>query len=273
MLVTVRDTSLYVERSGTGPALLFIHGMCGDADSWRGQVARLADRFTCVAYDRRGHSRSSLGTEPEGVPTDVADAAALITALDLPRPVVVASSGGARVAVALARTHPDLPAGVVASEPPIGSLDRAAFDPFLSQVAATVRPALGADGPGAAVDAFFSLVCPGLWAQVDEAGRDRYRANASRMLAEFAGPPFELTVEDLADVSVRFLVLSGTLSHPGLRSVARALASALPQARLLDIEGSGHVPYVEQPEAFARAVADFADEVSAAHAVPLPTGS
>ncbi len=36
------------------------------------------------------------------------------------------------------------------------------------------------------VDAFFSLVCPGLWSVIDDERKHRYRANAD---IGFAGPP------------------------------------------------------------------------------------
>src|SRR5579859_1159260 len=166
--IDVRDTTLYYDQAGHGPTLLFIHGMCGDADVWGGQVDRLADRFGCVTYDRRGHTRSSLGVESESVATHATDAAALIETLGLTRPVVVGSSGGARIAVELARTRPDLLAGAVFSEPPIFGLDPATGPAFLSEIAAAVRPAAETGGPRAAVDAFFPVVCPGLWSQIDE---------------------------------------------------------------------------------------------------------
>ena len=84
--IAVRDTTIYYEQAGQGPALLFIHGMCGDARVWAGQAGRLAGRFSCVSFDRRGHTRSAPGTEPESVATHAADAAALIEALELARP-------------------------------------------------------------------------------------------------------------------------------------------------------------------------------------------
>ena len=40
-IIAVRDTTIYYEQAGHGPALLFIHGMCGDAAVWAGQVQRL----------------------------------------------------------------------------------------------------------------------------------------------------------------------------------------------------------------------------------------
>lgn len=260
--IPVRDTVIYYEQAGQGPALLFIHGMCGDAGVWAGQAGRLAGRFRCVTYDRRGHTRSAPGTEPESVATHAADAAALIEALGLARPVVVGSSGGARIAVELARTRPGLLAGAVFSEPPIFSLDPAAGQAFMSEVAAVVGPAAEAGGPPAAVDAFFSLVCPGLWSRLDETARDRYRANGPMMLAEFAGPPYQPGLADLTGITLPCLVIAGTKSHPALRAIAAALARALPGARFAELAGSGHVTYAERPGQFATAVAAFATEIT-----------
>ncbi len=267
--IQVRDTSLYYEQAGDGPTLLFIHGMCGDADVWRGQVQRLADRFRCVTYDRRGHTRSSRGVEPESVATHAADAAALIEALGLTRPVVVGSSGGARIAVELARTRPELLAGAVFSEPPIFGLDPVAGPAFLAEIAAAVRPATESGGARAAVDAFFPVVCPGLWSQIDETAKDRYRNNGPMMLAELTGPPYPIATADVAGINLPCLVLAGTTSHPALRSIAAALARALPDARFVELEGSGHVTYAERPDEFARAVAAFATELNPNISTPL----
>jgi 3-oxoadipate enol-lactonase len=261
--IEIRDTTLYYESTGDGTPLLFIHGMCGDADVWRGQVRRLADRFRCITYDRRGHTRSAMGDRAESVPTHAEDAAALITALGV-RPIVVSSSGGARIAVELSRRHPDLPAGAVLSEPPIFSLDPSAGDALVVELGAVVGPIAAREGPRAAVDAFFARVCPGLWSALDEAAKDRYRANAHMMLAEFGGPRYHLSVDDLSAVAVPALVIAGTTSHPALRSIARVLARGLPDARFVELLGSGHVTYAERPDEFARAVVAFATELQPA---------
>jgi pimeloyl-ACP methyl ester carboxylesterase len=269
--IPVRDTTIHYEQTGTGQALLFIHGMCGDARVWDGQVARLADRFACVTYDRRGHTRSGLGTEPESVETHAADAAALIEALRLDHPVVVGSSGGARIAVELARTRPELLCGAVLSEPPIFSLAPDAGQSFMGEIAAAVRPAAESGGPRAAVDAFFPLVCPGLWSQIEEDVKDGYRANGAMMLAEFAGPPYQLGVEGVEAIELPCLVIAGTESHPALQAIAATLVRSLPDARFVELGGSGHVTYAEQPEVFARAVAAFATEIAGRPPAPVPT--
>jgi pimeloyl-ACP methyl ester carboxylesterase len=260
--VAVRDTTLYYEWSGAGPELLFIHGMCGYAGVWNGQVQRLADRFTCITYDRRGHSRSASWTQRESVTNHAADAAALIEELRLDRPVLVGSSGGARIAVELARTQPELLSGGVFAEPPIFTLQPAAGGAFQAEIAAVVRPAAEAGGPRAAVDAFFTRVCPGLWSALDEPARDRYRDNGHMMLAEFGGEPYELGLDDVTRIDLPTLVISGTESHPALQAIAATLASGLPDARFVQLTGSGHVTYAERPDQFARAVGEFAADLA-----------
>lgn len=255
--VAVNGTTLYYEKTGAGPALLFIHGMCGSAGVWDGQVLRLADRSTCITYDRRGHRRSGPPLPRESVAAHAEDAAALIEALHLDRPVLVGSSGGARIALELARTRPGLLSGVVLSEPPVFSLEPAAGRALQAEIAAVVRPAAEAGGPEAAVDAFFAVVCPGLWSALDETGRDRYRANGHRMLAELSGEPYELDAADVARIDLPALVVSGGDSHPAFRAIAGALAKALPRARLVQLSGSGHVTYAERPDHFASAVREF----------------
>jgi pimeloyl-ACP methyl ester carboxylesterase len=84
--INANGVKLYYEESGAGPAMLFIHGMAGFAGVWSDQMARLGDTFRCVAYDRRGHTRSERGNiTQETVELHADDAAALIHELGLAR--------------------------------------------------------------------------------------------------------------------------------------------------------------------------------------------
>lgn len=255
--IQVRDITVHYEDAGTGRPLLFVHGMCGEAEVWREQLDRLSGDFRCVAYDRRGHSRSTRGDEPESVETHAADAAALIEALGLAAPIVVGSSGGARIAVELARTRPELVSGAVFSEPPIMTLVPDAGQALMDTVAAAVSPA---DSPVAAVDAFFTALCPGLWTRLDEPRKNRFRANAPMLFADLTAPTYAFTTAEAASIAVPCLVISGTISHPALRTIAAVLAESLPHGRLVSLDGSGHGTHSERPDEFAAAVAAFATE-------------
>ncbi|MFP5318002.1 MAG: alpha/beta fold hydrolase [Acidimicrobiia bacterium] len=258
--IQIQGTTIHYEQEGSGPDLLFVHGMCGDARVWAGQFATLSGEFRCTAYDRRGHSRSPRGEAPESDATHADDAAALIEALQL-TPIVVGSSGGARITVELLRRRPDLVRGAVLSEPPLLSIDPEAARPFLAELVPLVEDAFEHQGPEPAVDAFFTLVCPGLWSGIGDDVKYRYRANASAMFAEFEASPNRITVDDLASITTPALVMRGTDSHPTLRTIAERLARALPDTRWVELEDCGHVTYAEQPEQFTAAVRAFAREI------------
>lgn len=259
--IDIDDASLYYERIGQGPAVLFIHGMCGDAEVWADQASRLSDRYTCVRYDRRGHTRSARGSRAVTDALHADDAAALITALDLAPCLLVTSSGGAAIGVEVALRYGHLLRGAVFSEPPLFCLDSEAGQDLMADVAPPLEEALATGGPRAAVDAFFSVVCPGLWSRIDDARRDRYRANADIGLTDLDAPSLSATPADLASVTVPALVLAGDQSHPSLRSVAHRLAATLADARFVELADCGHVTYAEQPDAFAHAVSVFAAEL------------
>ncbi len=254
----INGAELYFEELGAGRPLLFVHGMCGNANVWDDQRTRLSNKFHCIAYDRRGHTRSSLGDiTRRTVETHADDAAMLIKALNLAPCVIVGSSGGARVALDVVRRYPQLVARAVLSEPPIATMAPASFAEFMTLVKPRVQEAMERVGQRAAVDAFFELVCPGLWRRLDDEHREPYRANHRELFGDLQMPPYDLSANDLRSVSVPCLIISGDQSHPFLRTAAAAIAASIPGAKLLELKGCGHVTYAECPEEFAAAVRDF----------------
>ena len=139
----VPGATLYYEIQGTGPVLLAIPGGPADAGVFAGLAARLRDRYTVVAYDPRGNSRS-LPDDPDadqdvGVHGD--DAAALLAAVADAPADVLGSSGGAQVGLDLAARHPGRVRTLVAHEPPCGELlpDAAAVRAAMEDVYQTYR--------------------------------------------------------------------------------------------------------------------------------------
>lgn len=261
--VRVGDATLHYERTGDGePTLVFVHGMCGGGWVWEDQVGRLSDRFTCVTYDRRGHSRSRPRGGDQSIATHAEDLRALIEALGLDRPVLVGSSGGGAVAVELLHRWPDLVRGAVLSEPALFSLDPAAAEAITAAIGGPVEDAVRRGGARAAVEAFLGVVCPGLWDRLDDGRRQAYRDNGPLLFATLEAPGSTMTLDDVAAIAVPTCVVAGGESLPVGRSLTRLLADTLPDARYVELEGAGHGTYVDAPEEFARTVAAFAGEVA-----------
>lgn len=263
--IDANGVQLHYEVTGSGPPLVFVHGMCGRGTVWAGQVQRLSAEFTCVTYDRRGHGSSSDTAHPHSVPLHGDDFAALVNSLGIGPVVLVGSSGGARVGVDVVLRHPEVLAGAVLSEPPVFSLDPERGQAFRARVATAVEPRLDAGDLPGAVDAFFEVVCPGLWRLLDDGAKEPYRSSGAMLVADLGQPPLTVTPENLAAVRLPILGILGRDSDPFLQSTPRVIAASVPSAQLVELPDCGHVTYAEQPDRFAAAVRAFAR-----HAFPSP---
>ena len=122
--VRVPGATLYVETRGTGSVLLLITGGPTDAGMFTDLAGRLANRYTVVAYDQRGHSRSPLDAEPEDMPVALHadDAAAVLEAMGNGPAYVYGNSGGATIGLDLVTRHPERVRTLVAHEAPLMQL-------------------------------------------------------------------------------------------------------------------------------------------------------
>jgi non-heme chloroperoxidase len=98
--------SLFHVDWGTGKPVLFSHAWGLNADIWEYQLVELADQgLRCVAYDRRGHGRSSDPGRGYDYDRLADDLAAVINQLDLTDVTLVAHSMGNGEAVRYLKRH------------------------------------------------------------------------------------------------------------------------------------------------------------------------
>jgi pimeloyl-ACP methyl ester carboxylesterase len=154
----VPGATLYVEVRGSGPVLLCITGGPTDAGMFTDLAERLADRYTVVTYDQRGHSRSTLDGEPEHIPVAVHadDAAAILESLGNEPAYVYGNSGGGTIGLDLVARHPDRVRTLVAHEAALVELlpDAARWRSEFESVLDTYR----AEGAFAAMERFGAIV-------------------------------------------------------------------------------------------------------------------
>ena len=101
--ISANDATLYYERRGDGPSLLFISGATGDAGHWTGVADTLADMYAVITYDRRGNSRSPRppGWTSTTIDEQADDAAALLRGLNMAPAIVFGTSAGVTLLAAL----------------------------------------------------------------------------------------------------------------------------------------------------------------------------
>jgi len=113
-MLTVRGLPTYVETSGAGPSLLYLHGAAEWVGYSRELVRRLDQAHQVIQPERRGHGRTA---DPPGVLSYeemTADTIALLEQLGVAGSPIVGFSDGAIIALQIARARPDLAGKVVA---------------------------------------------------------------------------------------------------------------------------------------------------------------
>src|ERR1700736_5498276 len=119
---------LHYEVTGSGPALLFAHGLGGNQMSWWQQVEHLAPSHSCVAFAHRGFAPSDpVAGGPD--PADYAgDLEALIDHLGFTDVRLVGQSMGGWTMLEYAIAHPRKVKALVLSST-AGTIDRRGADP------------------------------------------------------------------------------------------------------------------------------------------------
>lgn len=102
-------TSLFYDEAGSGEAVLFIHEFAGNHRTWSAQMAALGRSHRCVAYAARGYPPSDVPESDAAYGQDisVADAIAVLDALNIERAHIVGHSMGAYTALHVGLRHPE----------------------------------------------------------------------------------------------------------------------------------------------------------------------
>ena len=265
--VKVPGATLYYEVRGTGPALVAIPGGPTDAGMFTALADQLADRYTVVTYDPRGHSRSVLDGAPEDVSVELHadDAARLIDAVGGEPAYVLGSSGGGTIGLELITRHADKVRTLVVHEPPVMEMlpDRERWRGIFADIHETYR----SQGAFAAMGKFGQAVEEGApegapkYSEQQQQGEPspEQAAMTQRMLGNFdhflaheirAIGGYVPDIAALKRSRDRIAIAGGRSSgEQGAYRAARALADAI-GVELTYFEG-GHGGFGAPDEAFA----------------------
>jgi len=250
------------EVAGSGPAIVFAHGLGGNQMSWFQQVAHFAPHFTCVSFAHRGFAPSSAvagGPDPADF---AADLAALIAHLALADVRVVAQSMGGWAAVEYALTRPPVLKALVLAGT-TGTIDpQRIAEPERSRLAAWTAEnssgahALFARGIHPAAGERMARDEPALhllYRHIDDlnAALDKEALRAKLIALRTRAP------EELNRIACPILFISGDEDIVIPPFAADALARAVPKARVAHIADAGHSTYFERAARFNQIVEEF----------------
>ncbi len=256
---------------GQGPPVLLIHGLNGFKEGWGPLPGALADAgMRAVMVDLPGSGASPRLRRT--TPAALADALApLLGAL---RPAgLVAHSLGTQVAVLAAAARPGRIGRLALISPwvlprPRRLRPRSVTDvlrlPVVGRPLARLAIAHMRRDPVRRRQAFLGAVAdpdalsrdPVMAELLDEA-TDRLARADVRAMADWAASALALDLRPRARaVTAPVLLVSGARDRVTRPAGAEALAAALPDARLLRLDGIGHFPHLEAPGAVLPAVAE-----------------
>ena len=266
-LVLERRTLFYYDSGGEQPAILLIHGLGDEADTWRHMIAPLAARYRVIAPDLPGFGRSAA---PHGGLSSAFFARtllALLAALDIPQATVVGSSMGATIALRLALAQPAAVSRLVLLDgaPPVGGsaalssrtlqlllpgLGEAVYTRLRQDPAAayaTLRPYYAdLDALPAADRAFlFERVQARVWS----VSQRRAFFSALRWLALDGALRADQIRRQVTALRTPTALVWGAADRIAPAAAGYALAALMPSATITTIPECGHLPQQEQPAA------------------------
>lgn len=254
----------HVQVMGQGPAILLLHGTGASTHSWRDIMPALAGCYTVIAPDLPGHgfTRGRVSGGPT-LPRMARALRGLLEHLEAKPVAIVGHSAGAAIALELARGH-DTP--VIGFSP--------ALTPFPG-LAARLFPAL-------AKMLFVNPFVPSIFARMarrpGEVERFIHRATNSRIdttglrcytalignsdhcagaLAMMAHWDLETLSRQLPSISSPVLLAHGTNDNAVPFTSAQQACTRLPDAKLVPLEGLGHLAHEEQPDQAAGLILQF----------------
>jgi len=250
----------HVQRMGQGPCLLLLHGTAAATHSWRDLAPILAPHFTLIAPDLPGHGFTSSLPQARVSLAGFSEALdALLKKLQLSPDMVLGHSAGAAIALRMALNGTIAPRAIFSLNGallPLGDEHAAFFTraarvmvglPFVSklcawraskqEVAAKLLRDTGSDIGPRGVQLYTRLF-----------GYPGHIRAALMMMAQWELRPL---LRDLPRLTPSLVLLVGSRDRAVPPMQARRIQAILPSARIITLEGLGHLAHEEAPQRVA----------------------
>ena len=242
--------------SGASP-LVFLHGIGGAARAWRGQLEAFGDRYRAIAWDMPGYGGSA--PLPAVSIASLADALRdFLQQVGATKPILVGHSIGGMIVQQLLANSPDIASAVVLAQTspafgkPDGDWQKSFIDARLGpldrgETMVSLAPTLVKELVGDDPDAGGMTLARDCMASVPEA---TYRATMLALMG------FDQR-NALKNIAVPTLVLSGSKDNNAPAPMMAKMATYIPQAKYVELEGVGHLANLERPGEFNAALDQF----------------
>ena len=242
-----------IERPGTGTVALCLHGFCQSSLFWAPMLDRLSGAgIAGIAPDLPGFGASAGLPGPWTLEGYADGLAVLLDRRGLDRVAVVGGSMGGAVAQHFALRHPARVARLLLVATGAYTADPTAALARADQLENEIWD-----------DALTTPMVAGFFHQPPDAAtlaafrRVAGMANRTAAVSAARSNARARTFERLGEIAVPTLIVQGRHDRSRTPEHGAEMAARIPGARLVVLEGSGHTPQIEEPEAFLAVAVPF----------------
>ncbi|MGA0602160.1 alpha/beta fold hydrolase [Caulobacter sp. KR2-114] len=255
-IAAVNGQNIYYEDTGgTGPAIIFSHGLFMDHAMFAPQVEALKGRWRCITWDERGHAGTASDTlAPFSYYDSADDLAALLKHLGIERAVLAGMSQGGFLSLRCALTHPQIVRALVLIDTQAGQEDPNALEGHM-QLANTWATQGLSDEMAGIIE---HIILGEGWA-----GAPAWKAKWKTIKpVNVLGCMQTLASRDditprLGEIKVPALVVHGDADAAISLDLAKTLTAGLPDAQLVVVPGAGHAANLTHPQVVNPAIERF----------------
>jgi len=255
---TTGSVTIAYDIAGSGPLVVFLHGIGGNRSNWEGQIAYFAARFCAVAWDARGYGASEDPPQTLKFSDYTDDLVRLLDHLGGQRGHLVGLSMGGMILQDFYGRYADRVAtlALVDTSVGFGSVSEEVRRDFLARrLDPLERGLMPADIAPGVVEVLMAKSATAV-------ARQRMRTSIEALrVAPYKQALHAIITTDfraiLPHINVPTLVIVGDEDVVTPPPEAEFLARNIPGAKLVTIPGAGHLTNIEKPEAFNAALEAF----------------
>lgn len=258
----INNNNIHFQEIGgpeDSPTLIFINSLGTDFRIWRDVIVRFVGDASILAYDKRGHGLSDVGSSPYTIEDHAEDLAGLIDLMGKKDVILVGVSIGGLISQALYKMRPDLIKAMVLCDTAAKIGTSESWSDRMSSVE------IGG------LDSLADATMP-RW--FTEPFRTKHAAEVQGYRTMLARQPIEGYLgscaairdadytEDAKVISVPTMCVVGLEDEATTPEHMWELASLIPGSRYEEMKNGAHLPFIEQPENFANLVKDFIKDLN-----------
>lgn len=258
---TINGQKLYYQDTGgSGPAIVFSHGLLMDHEMFAPQLEALRDCYRCITWDERAHGRTAGDAiEAFSYYDSADDLAALLEHLAIDQAVLAGMSQGGYLSLRCALTHPSIVRALILIDTQAQVEDAEKTAGYQPMIETWATQGLTDE----IAETIATIILGAGWYGSDQ-WKDKWRDWLPQNLqAAFQALVSRDDISDrLANIAAPALVIHGDADLAITMDRALDMASRLPDAELVTVAGAGHAANLTHPEPVNAAIERFLDALA-----------